>query len=231
MPDSISSDDFLVGLAAAPYQLQSLPAGSSGGVVGYAALYFLPVESLLADPLSDGSRITGNLALAPGAGWYELKVTQNTIKFDETPKQTRGVTTYTTKVAATRAQNGDEGAALLALEGRRCLVMLREHSGRLRLVGSRESFLVFRSGSEASNPGARAGLDFQFSNELTRPAVYYAGAMPVMGGSTISGAAPVAGAPAGFVQVLNYKGELIATVPAGKQLVLTSGFHITLRVS
>jgi hypothetical protein len=227
VPDS-SFDSIVQPLAAAPYQLQSLPAGASAGLVGYAALYYLPVEALLTDPLSDGTQITDDLALAPGAGWYELKVTPNTIKFDETPKLTRGVTTYTTKVAATRAQTGDEGAALLALEGRRCLVMLREHSGRLRLVGSRESFLVFRAGSEASSPAARAGLDLQFTNELSRPAVYYAGSLPLASGGTVRGAG--SGAGTGSVQVFNRKGELVATVAAGKAITILSGFRVALQI-
>lgn len=213
-------------LAAAPYQLQPLPVGSNAGLVGYVGLYFLPVEQLLAEPVTDGAVITGNLAIS--GGWVELKVTQNTIKFDESPKSSRGLTTYTTKVSAIRAQTGDEGAVLAAMAGRRCVVMLREASGRLRLVGGRESFLLFRAGAEGSNPAARAGLDLTFTGELTRPAVAYSGTLPLLGGGTLSGAVPVAGT--GSVQIFNRRGELVATVAAGKRITIKSGFRVALQI-
>ncbi|WP_139252257.1 hypothetical protein [Hymenobacter psychrotolerans] len=216
-------------LAPTPFTPQPLPAATAGGLVGFLNLYCLPVEYLLADPATDGSTILGNLQLAPNTGWYELKVTQNTIKFDETPKAARGVTTYATKVNATRAQNGDEGAAIWALQGRRCLVMLRDMAGRLRLVGSRESFLVFRSGSEGSSPSARAGIDLQFTGELSRPAVYYAGALPLVGGGVLSGSTGAA-TGTGSVTVKNRKGELMATVQAGQTIIIKSGFRVALQI-
>ncbi|GAB3233156.1 hypothetical protein GCM10027346_20920 [Hymenobacter seoulensis] len=178
---------------------------------------------MLEDPETDGSDILDDLRLREGATWFPLRVTQNTIKFDETPKPTKGVTTYTTKVTATRALAGQEIVVLETMDNRRAVVMLQEASGRLRLVGGRESFLTFRSGSEGSNPGARAGIDLNFSGELTRRALYYRGAFPVA-------SAPGEGGDSGTVEIRNRKGELMARVAAGKTVIISSGFRVVLRV-
>jgi len=122
---------------------------------------------------------------------------------------------------------GEEGAVLLSMEGRRCVVMLREASGRLRLVGSRESFLMFRSGSEGGTPATRSGIGLHFAGELTRPAVYYSGMLRLAGSGLVSGI-PLTGA--GTVEVRNRRGELVATVRAGQTITIKSGFRVALQI-
>jgi hypothetical protein len=55
---------------------------------------------------------------------------------------------------------------------------------------------------------------------------YYSGAMPVLDG-------PAPGADAvgrGVVEVRGREGQLLATVPAGNTLVITSGFRVALSI-
>ncbi|MCA8831949.1 hypothetical protein [Hymenobacter pini] len=234
MPDSIT-DSLLTDSRFAPAPFTPRPLASPAGtdLAGYTGLFWLPVEDLLADPVMNGSVITKSLALRPGAAWLPLRVTQATIKFDEAPKQLKGATAYTTKVSALRALGADELAVVETMDNRRCLVMLREASGRLRLVGSRESFLTFRAGSEGSNPSSRAGLDLTFSGELMQRAQYYQGAFPVDTDTGAVDAAPGAGAGAGggTVEIRNRKGVLIARVEAGKTVTISSGFRVALTIS
>lgn len=206
------------------------PLGA-GGLVGFASLFYLPVEDLLADPVVVGGLVT-TLRLRPGAGWLEWKASQGTIKFDESPKPDRTGTAYSTKITLLRSlSSAQELAALRSLNRRRFVVLLKEHSGRLRLVGSREAFLTFQAGTEGSNPAARAGIDGQFSGVMPERAVYYTGVVPVgtVALPPVGRDAPAVGT--GTVQVRNHKGQLVAEVPAGTTITIRSGFRVALRFS
>jgi len=206
-------------------RLGTLSQAPQQQLAGYAAAWYLPQEDLRQEPIVAGGQVVGDLVLASGAGWRVLPHTAHTLKFDEKPKPDRGATMYQVKLQAERPTPTPAVlSALAGLERRRLLVLLQEHSGARRLVGSRDEFVRLLSSSEGQHPGTHAGLGLELSGDTTRLAPYYAGAMPVLDGE-VPGAAAVG---SGVVEVRGREGALLATVPAGHTVVITSGFHVTL---
>uniref|UniRef100_UPI00286BC2F8 hypothetical protein n=1 Tax=Hymenobacter sp. TaxID=1898978 RepID=UPI00286BC2F8 len=197
-------------------------------LAGYLNLYYLPVEDLLRDPVVVGGAVVGDLALRPGASWVELKLTQQTLKVAEVPKQGRSGTTYQVKVTGQRPQpTAGVLGGLEALDRRQLLLLVRQANGQLRLLGTRQAYLRLLAGTEGGSVATRAGVDVQLLGETPERGPYYAGALLVPGAPAASGAAPVAGA---FVRVLDFQGNLMALVPAGKELVISSGFRVVLTI-
>ncbi|OUJ70179.1 hypothetical protein [Hymenobacter crusticola] len=201
----------------------------SSDLVGYTALYALAVEEVLADPVVAQGQVIGDLELREGAGWHELKVTPGSIKFSEPPKANgRHGTIYPTKVTAQRGHpNAQTLYALDTMERRRYLVSVRDTSGRLRLIGNRQQYLTFAAGTEGSSPSARAGVDLSFTGDTLMRAPYYLGSFPLTSGGYV----PVPSGPiTGSVELRTAGGRLLATVPAGKRIVLRSGFKLSYEI-
>lgn len=207
--------------------LGSLSQAPPQQLAGYAAAWYLPQEDLVQEPIVVGGQVVGDLVLASGAGWRVLPHTAHTLKFDEKPKPDRGATIYQVKLQAERPTPTPAVlGALASLDRRRLLVLLQEHSGARRLVGNRDEYLRLLSSTEGQHPGTHAGLGLELSGDTTRLAPYYSGSMPVLDGEA-PGAAAVG---SGVVEVRGREGVLLATVPAGSTLVLTSGFHVTFSI-
>ena len=198
------------------------------GLAGYVAAYYLPQADLVADPvLASPGLITTDLALLPDAGWLPLPYTLHTLKFEETPKLERGVTTYQLRVTAQRPQpSPDVLATLASLDRRPLLLILVEASGGRRLLGSREEYLLLSTTGEGQNPATRSGVELRFEGVAARRAPYYAGAVPVLGGKAL---APPAGS-GGYVEVVDAAGNLMLVVPAGRRLRVASNFKVVLQV-
>lgn len=196
-------------------------------LAGFLQLYYLPVEDLLADPVVMNGAIVGDLALRPGATWLELKLTQQTLKVAEVPKTDRHGTYYQVKVTGQRPQpTADVLGGFEALDPRPLVVLVRQANGQLRMLGTREAYLRLQAGTEGGGVAARAGLDVQLTGETPERGPYYAGVVPIPGGTAII---PIE-AQVGSVRVLNFKGELMAIVPAGRDLVISSGFRVALSI-
>ncbi|MDO7876010.1 hypothetical protein Q5H93_14800 [Hymenobacter sp. ASUV-10] len=208
-------------------RLGSLAQAPQQPLAGYAAAWYLPQEDLVQEPVVVGGQVVGDLVLASGAGWRVLPHTRHTLKFDEKPKPERGSTIYHVKLQAERPTPTPAVlGALAGLERRRLLLLVQEHSGARRLVGSRDEYLRLLSASEGQHPGTHAGLSLELSGETTRLAPYYAGALVVLDGE-----APGADAVgSGVVEVRDKAGRLMATVPAGNTLIITSGFRVALSI-
>lgn len=199
--------------------LLPLSQASNPDLVGFVAAYYLPQADLLDEPP------TGDLVLAPGAGWRSLPYTPHTLKFDETPKQDRGVTTYQVRVVAQRPQPDPAVlAALAGLDRRKLLLLLIEAGGGRRLVGSREEYVQLLTTSEGQSPASKAGVELRLEGSTTRRAPYYTGAVPVLDGPALP---PPAGA-GGYVEIRDKKGVLMARVPAGTTVTVASGFRVKL---
>jgi hypothetical protein len=196
-------------------------------LVGYVAAYYLPQADLLTDPvLASPGLITADLQLAPGAGWRALPTTPNTLKLEETPKTAAGVTTYQVRVSALRPQpNESILTALASLDRRPLLLLLVEATGRRRLIGSTEEYLLLSTTGEGQHPGARSGVELRLEGAATQRAPYYEGRVAVLSGAAVP---PVAGGASGYVEIRDRRGNLMARVPAGTIVTLTSGFRATL---
>jgi hypothetical protein len=210
-------------LAISP-DLPALTQAPNQGLVGFVGAYYLPQEDLTAEPVFQDGAIVGNLALATGAGWRALPLTQHTLKLDEQSKVDRTGTRYQVRVSAQRPQPDPLVLAVLAsLDRRKLLLLLIEANGGRRLVGSSEEYVQLQAGTEGQHPGTRAGVELRFEGETTRRAPYYAGAVPVLSGGGLP--TPLPGA--GYVRLFNRRGQLLATVPAGHDIIITSGFRFS----
>jgi len=191
------------------------------GLVGFVAAYYLPQEDLAQEPLVQDGAVVGSLVLAQDAGWRALPYTPHTLKLDEQPKLDRTGTRYQVRVTAQRPQPDPLVLAVLAsLDKRRLLLLLVEANGGRRLIGSKEEYVQLQAGTEGQHPGTRAGVELRFDGETTRRAPYYAGPVPVLSGGGL-----VTPAGGGYVRVFNRRGRLLATVPAGHDIIFTGGFR------
>lgn len=196
-------------------------------LVGYVAAYYLPQADLLSDPvLASPGLVATDLELAPGAGWRALPYTPNTLKLEETPKLERGVTTYQVRVSAQRPQANDSIlTALASLDRRPLLLLLVEATGRRRLIGSTEEYVLLSTTGEGQNPATRSGVELRLEGTATRRAPYYEGSAPVLSGAALP---PLAGGAGGYVEIRDRKGKLMARVKAGTIVTITSSFKVTL---
>ncbi|MGI4760572.1 MAG: hypothetical protein ACRYF0_07700 [Janthinobacterium lividum] len=206
--------------------LPPLSQAPNPGLAGYVAAYYLPQADLAADlVLASPGLVAADLQLLPGAGWRALPHTQGTLKFEETPKLERGVTTYQVRATAQRPQASPAVlAALASLDRRPLLLLLVEATGGRRLVGSREEYVLLSTTGEGQNPATRAGVELRFEGAAARRAPYYTGAVPVLSGPAL---APPAGT-GGYVEIRDRKGLLMARVAAGTTVTITSAFKVTL---
>lgn len=215
-------------MATSP-DLPPISQAPNQGLVGYVAAYYLPQADLLTDPvLASAGLVATDLQLLGGAGWRPLPYTPHTLKLEETPKAEKGLTTYQVRVSAQRPQpNPDVLAALASLDRRPLLLLLVEAGGGRRLIGSTEEYVLLATTGEGQNPAMRAGLELRFEGTATRRAPYYKGAVPVLGGVSL---APPAGS-GGYVRLLNRRGKVLATVPAGHDITLLNWFKTLFLVS
>lgn len=208
-------------------ELPPLSQAPNLSLVGYVAAYYLPQADLLADPeLASPGLVSADLQLAPDAGWRQLPTTPHTLKLEETPKTTSGVTTYQVRVSALRPQpNESILTALAALDRRPLLLLVIEATGRRRLLGSSEEFVLLSTSGEGQNPATRSGVELRLEGSATRRAPYYEGRVPVL-----SGAPPPISASAGtgYVNIFDRRGKLMARVKAGTDVTITSSFKVTL---
>jgi hypothetical protein len=213
-------------LAISP-DLPPLSQAPNLDLVGYVAAYYLPQADLLTDPvLASPGLIAADLQLAPGAGWRALLYTPNTLKLEETPKTASGVTTYQVRVSAQRPQPNDSIlTALASLDRRPLLLLLVEATGRRRLIGSTEEFLLLSTTGEGQNPATKSGVELRLEGSAVNRAPYYEGQVPVLSGAALP---PIAGGAVGYVEIRDRKGKLMARVKAGTIVTITSSFKVTL---
>jgi hypothetical protein len=212
-------------LATSP-DLPGLSQAPNLGLAGYVAAYYLPQADLVADPvLASPGQVAADLQLLPGAGWRALPHTPHTLKFEETPKTDRGVTTYQVRATAQRPQaSPDVLATLASLDRRPLLLLLVEANGGRRLVGSREEYVLLSTSGEGQSPANKAGVELRFEGAAVHRAPYYTGTVPVLSGPAL---APPAGS-GGYVELRDRKGNLLARVAAGRTVTITSSFKVTL---
>ena len=206
--------------------LPPLSQAPNPGLVGYVAAYYLPQEDLLAEPQLVAGAVATDLLLAPGAGWRRLPYTPHTLKLDEQGKTTRDGTQYQVRVTAQRPQPSPGVLdAVASLDRRKLLLLLQEAGGGRRLIGSREEYVQLLTSGEGQSPASKAGLELRFEGSTTRLAPYYTGAVPVLDGAALT---PPAAGGGGYVEIVDRKGKLMARVPAGTTVTVSSQFKVVL---
>ena len=213
---------------ARAYELRNIAQEPADNIGGIEALWYARVSDLLDfDDLGD-LPIT-QLALRPGAYWYQLVSTRGTVRYKQTPRDLgRHGESYTQKLVGTVPRHTAELAAgLEALERQELVVLYRDLNGQVQLVGTPEQPLAWTDAYDSGElaAGQRNNYDWALTGETPRRARPYLGTWTVSsvglgGGITLGGSA------GGQVYLRDYNGDLMAIVPAGKTIVLRSGFAV-----
>jgi hypothetical protein len=210
----------------APGQLRNLDHYFADNTGGVEALWYVDVADVLSAPDPDVALITESVVLHPDCHWYQLVATRTTLGFTQAGKQDRHGPYWQPLLKGVLAKATAELAqGLEALDDRRVLVIYRDNNGLVWLVGTPDEPLKFSDKYDAGTTTARNNYDFTFSGETTRRARPYQGLWQVSGLGLESGVQLGAGA-SGTVELRTAGGQLLAIVPAGKTVVLKSGFKL-----
>lgn len=208
-------------LAPLPGQLRNLDPLILDNVGGVEALWYADVADVLHVPDPDAPLLTTDVVLRPGASWYQLVATRTTLGFTQAGKNDRHGPYFQPSLKGVLAKATPTVAAgLEALDGRRFLLLYRDHNGTTWLVGTVDEPLTFSDKYDTGTATARNNYDFTFSGETTRRARPYAGSW------NVSGVGLSAGAAGGLVEIRDAAGKLLATAAAGRTVVVRSGFQV-----
>jgi hypothetical protein len=190
---------------------------------GIEAAWYTYAADLLDFP-AEGPLPIGQLTLRAGATWYQLVSIRDTVRYKQTPKDLgRHGESYTQKLTGTLARHTAELAqGLEALAGQELVLLYRDRNGQVQLVGTPAEPLTWGDAYDTGESyQQRNNYDWTLTGETPRRARPYLGTWQV--GSV--GLGSVLGAGTGGTIVLRTAGgQMLATVPAGKTIILKSGF-------
>jgi hypothetical protein len=213
------------------YELRNVAQEPADNLGGVAAVWYTRAADLLNFPALGELAIVDNLALKPGCFWYQLVSVARTVRYKQTPKALgRHGDTYTQQLVGTLARHtAPLAAGLEAMEGQELVVLYRDRNGEVQLLGTPEQPLTFR---DAYDSGVdfltRNNYDWTFSGETPRRARPYLGAWEVSGLGLQTGV--VLQGNSGKVEIRDKRGNLMATVDAGRSVVLRSGFRVAFTI-
>lgn len=198
---------------------------------GIEAAWYALASDLVDFPDPDlGPLPIGQLNLRAGASWYQLVSIRDTVRYKQTPKDLpRHGTSYTQKLTGTLARHTAELAqGLESLEGQELVLLYRDRNGQVQLVGTREQPLIWGDAYDSGEmPAQRNNYDWTLTGETPRRSRPYLGTWQV--GSVGLGSLLSAGS-GGTVVLRTASGRILATVPAGKSIVLRSGFKLNYQI-
>ncbi|MBC6698063.1 hypothetical protein [Hymenobacter sp. BT190] len=207
--------------------LNLIPSGPA--FAGLLDIFLVEQRYLGQLPISDGLKLTNPLQLLQDRKFSVLRSTIYSATFDSEGGTSLQGNSYKQELAGFFP--GDDTAAgeiFAYLNGRRFVVLARAFDGQLRLIGDRSSALEFSSKfSSGGKPGQRKGWSWSFAGITQRPAYYYSAVFEVEELGTM---APPPGAGSGFVQVRDRRGRLRANIPAGRTLIISSPFRVSLQI-
>jgi hypothetical protein len=219
-------------LAPKNYELRNVAQEPADNLGGVAALWYTRAADLLNFPALGELPITQNLALREGAFWYQLVSVRQTVRYKQTPKALgRHGDTYTQLLVGTLARHtAPLAAGLEALEGQELVVLYRDRNGEVQLLGTPEQPLTFRDTYDSGIDFlTRNNYDWSFSGETPRRARPYLGSWEVSGLGLETGMVLQPG-QGGRVEIRDKRGTLMATVDAGRTVVLRSGFRVAFTI-
>lgn len=217
-------------LAPTPGQLRNLDPLILDNVGGVEALWYADVTDVLRVPDPDAPLIVADVVLREGAAWYQLLATRTTLGFTQAGKRDRHGDYFQPSLKGVLAKATPTVAAgLEALDGRRFVLLYRDHNGTTWLVGTVDEPLSFSDKYDAGTATARNNYDFTFSGETTRRARPYEGSWLVSGVGLESGVQ--LGGAGGLVEIRDSLGNLLATAAPGRTVVVRSGFEVAFTIT
>lgn len=214
-----------------PYELRNVAQVPADNLGGIEALWYARVSDLL-DFDDLGELPIAQLELKPDAYWFQLVSTRGTVRYKQTPKDLgRHGESFLQKIIGTVSRHTAELAAgLEALEGQELVALYRDHNGQVQLVGTPEQPLkwtdTYDSGQDATT---RNNYDWVLESETPRRARPYLGTWNVSGRG-LTGSVVLGSGAGGVVYLRDRAGNLLATVPAGKTIIVRSGFSVAFSI-
>ena len=215
------------------YELRSLEQEPGlDNLGGVEALWYTRAANLLDFP-AEGELIIGqHLSLAPGATWYQLVSVRHTVRYKQTSKDLgRHGESHTQSLIGTLARHsGALATGLEALDGQALVVLYRDRNGEVQLVGTPEQPLTWKDAYDSGlDFGTRNNYDWTLAGETPRRARPYLGTWEVSA-QGVQGSIVLGSGQGGSVELRTAGGRLLATVPAGKSIVLKSGFKLSYEI-
>jgi hypothetical protein len=203
-------------------------ARASGQTAGILETFYFTAAENLPDVLpTDGASIVGDLQLKPGSLFYSFEATSFTPEFDQPDDRDQHGDSYTHNFAGFCAGDSPELAtAMLELKGQRLVLLYKNHDGQTKLIGDKEHYLKFEyKFNPGTKPGERKGYKFSFKGKSRNPALFFTGT------AEVSESAPITPpTQPDQVRLEDTHGNLITTIPAGRTLVIRSGFKLVYRI-
>ena len=197
---------------------------------GVEALWYTPVSSFRSWPVA-GELALSSLDLVPGAVWYQLVSTRGTVSYEQPPKPLgRHGSLFSQKLKGVLARHTAALASgLETMEGGKFVVLYRDLNGEVQLVGTPTEPLSWQDTYSAGTQTSRNNYDWQLLGETVRRARPYTGTWTVSARGMEGGLVLQPGA-GGVVELRTAQGRLLATVPAGRTVVLKSGFKLSYQI-
>ena len=217
---------------AKPYELRNVEQTPEDNLGGVEALWYTRAADILNFPALGELAITQNLVLAPGATWFQLVSVRQSVRYKQTPKdQGRHGAIYTQSLTGALARHtAPLAAGLEALEGQELVALYRDHNGAVQLVGTPEQPLSWKDAYDAGLlTGTRNNYDWTLSGETPRRARPYLGTWEVSGVG-LEGGVVLQPGTGGRIDLRDARGQLLATVEAGRTVVVRSGFRVAFTI-
>lgn len=214
------------------YELRNVEQEPADNLGGVEACWVTRAADLVNFPAAGELAIAQNLQLRPDCFWYQVVSTRATVRYKQTPKALgRHGDVYQQVLAGTLARHtAPLAAGLEALEGQELVALYRDHNGEVQLLGTPEEPLSWRDAYDSGVlSGARNNYDWTLSGETGRRARPYLGSWEVSANGLQTGL--VLQGQGGRVEIRDKRGNLMATVDAGRTVVLRSGFRVAFTIT
>jgi hypothetical protein len=220
-------------MPAPDFSLRNIAQAPDDNRGGLRALWYTPAANVRHWPGPETPLlIERDLELVPGATWYQLVGRRYSLRYTQTPKTlARHGHYWQHKVKGILARHSEGLAAgLETLEGQKLLVLYRDQNGLVQLVGTPEQPLTFEDTYDsAADPAQFNGFDFVLQGDTLRRARPYLGTWTVSGRG-LQYAVQLQDNGTGLVLLRTAGGRLLATVPAGRTVVLKSDFNLAYQI-
>ena len=157
-------------------QYASISPATGTHIAGICKLILLPKEWLYQIWIADFK--TGrvlSLPIIPGKEFIKINLLQNTYKFTETPKSTKGGSYF--DISLTGSSNDIDQATYQTLETYRYhefIAIITDRQGRLKIVGNFDGAMIFEfNNSEENQGGGQQKIDIKMSMQLESKVPFY----------------------------------------------------------
>ncbi|UOQ99887.1 hypothetical protein MUN81_10390 [Hymenobacter sp. 5317J-9] len=215
-----------------PYDLRNVEQVPADNLGGIEALWYTLAANLLHFPATGALAITGNLAMKPGTCWYQLVSVRHTTRYKQTRKDLgRHGDAFTQQLVGTLARHTPELAAgLEALDGQELVALYRDHNGQMQLVGTPEQPLLFSDMYDSGlATGTRNNYDWTLAGQTPRRSRPYLGTWAVSG-QGLGGSIVLGSGAGGSITIRDVAGNVMATVDAGRTVVVRSAFQVAFSI-